>query len=90
VDSSQRLEAIGKGWCGYGELWGSVRHKVFVFPVVAVRAREWAPGRGRLHISFGIDWDAKGLLARAAMKGIIERVDLHGASSAVFPAREAD
>jgi hypothetical protein len=40
--------------------------------------------------AFGIDWDAKGSFVRAAMKGLIERVDLHGVSSAVFPAWEAD
>jgi hypothetical protein len=48
------------------------------------------PGRGRVHIGVGINWDAKGSFARAAMKGVIERVDLHWASSAVFPAWEAD
>jgi hypothetical protein len=87
---SRRSEAINKGWCGYGGVWGSVRHKVSVFPVAVVDVREWAPGRGRVHIGFGIDWDAKGSFARAAMKGVIEHVDLHWASSAVFPAWEAN
>jgi hypothetical protein len=75
---------------GYGGAGGSVRHKVSVFPVVVVSAREWAPGRRRVHIGFGINRDAKGSFARAAMKGVIERVDLHGASSPVFPAWEPD
>jgi hypothetical protein len=86
----RRSEAINKGRRGYGHFWGSVRHKVSAFPVAVGGAREWAPGRGRVHIGFGIDGDAKGSFARAAMKGVIERVDLHGASSAVFPAGEAD
>jgi hypothetical protein len=44
---SRRSEAINKGRRGYGRVWGSVGHKVSVFPVVVVGAREWAPASPR-------------------------------------------